>query len=145
MDSHKTNKARTFWYPQFSQKTNEKNWLYYYGASSQIVFIRYLGELKTWKIHFKVKWPLVSTFCTKIIFILFFHKVFNTFQKVFKKCSIFFFVFSPMEFTANYLKSTLDCDNKNLFKLPRRYLLKTKLLLVFPLIFLIACKLARDP
>ena len=30
-------------YPQFSRKTNKKIRLYYYGTSSQTVFVRYLG------------------------------------------------------------------------------------------------------
>ena len=33
------------WYLQFSQKTNKKIQLYYYGTSSQIVFVQFLGEL----------------------------------------------------------------------------------------------------
>ena len=41
---------------QFSQKTNEKLRLYYYGTSSQIVFVRFLGELKTPKRHFEINW-----------------------------------------------------------------------------------------
>ena len=40
----------SFWYLQFSQK----NWLYYYGTSSWIVFIRFLGEVKTTKRHFEI-------------------------------------------------------------------------------------------
>ena len=32
-----------FWYPQFSQKTNEEIQLYYCGTSSQIIFVRFLG------------------------------------------------------------------------------------------------------
>ena len=35
--------------------------LYYYGTSSRIiVFIRFLGELKTPKIHFEINWPLTA-------------------------------------------------------------------------------------
>ena len=45
-------------YLQFSQKTNEKNRLCYHGTSSRIVFIRFLGELKTLKRHFEINWPL---------------------------------------------------------------------------------------
>ena len=47
-----------FWNLQFSQKTNEKIRLYYYGTSSWIVFVRFLGELKTPKRHFEIDWPL---------------------------------------------------------------------------------------
>ena len=50
----------SFWYLQFSQKTNEKIRLYYYGTSSRIVFVRFLGELKTPKRHFEINWPLAS-------------------------------------------------------------------------------------
>ena len=50
-----------FLYLQFSQKTNKKIWLYYYGTSSWIIFIRFLGELKAPKRHFKINWPLVHT------------------------------------------------------------------------------------
>ena len=48
----------SFWYLQFSQKTNKKIRLYYYGISSRIVFVRFLGELKTQKRHFEINWPL---------------------------------------------------------------------------------------
>ena len=41
-----------------SQKTNEKILLYYYGTSSRIVFVRFLGELNTLKRHFEINWPL---------------------------------------------------------------------------------------
>ena len=44
----------SFWYLQFSQETNEKIQLYYYGTSSRIVFLRILGELKTPKRHFQI-------------------------------------------------------------------------------------------
>ena len=37
----------SFRYPQLSQKKNEKIRLYYYGTSSLIFFVRFLGELKT--------------------------------------------------------------------------------------------------
>ena len=50
----------SFWYVQFSQKTNEKSRLYYYGTSSRIVFVCFLGELKTLKRHFEINWPLVT-------------------------------------------------------------------------------------
>ena len=39
-------------------KTNENIQLYYYGTSSRIVFVRFLGVLKTQKRHFKMNWPL---------------------------------------------------------------------------------------
>ena len=48
----------SFWYLQFSQNTNEKNWLYYYGTSSRIVLVRLLAELKTSKRHFEINWRL---------------------------------------------------------------------------------------
>ena len=38
---------------------NKKVWLYYYGTSSQIVFVRFLGELKTPKRRFEINWPLI--------------------------------------------------------------------------------------
>ena len=50
----------SFGYLQFSQKTNEKNWHYYYGTSSRIVFVRFLGKLKTPKRHFEINWPLLN-------------------------------------------------------------------------------------
>jgi ADP-dependent phosphofructokinase/glucokinase len=37
---------------------NEKIWLYYYNTSIWIVFVRFLGELKTPKRHFEINWPL---------------------------------------------------------------------------------------
>ena len=43
---------------QFSQKKNEKIQLYYYGTSSRIVFVHFLGELKTPKRHLESNWPL---------------------------------------------------------------------------------------
>ena len=49
----------SFWYLQFSQKINKKFWIYYYGTSSRIVFVLFLGELKTPKRHFEINWPLV--------------------------------------------------------------------------------------
>ena len=59
----------SFWYLQFSQKTNEKIRLYYYGTSSRIVFVRFLGELKTPKRHFEINWPLVlSRISVKCLF-----------------------------------------------------------------------------
>ena len=36
------------------KKTNEKIPLYYYGTSSRIIFVCFLGELKTPKRHFKI-------------------------------------------------------------------------------------------
>ena len=33
-----------FWYPQFSQKMNEKNRIYYYDTSGRLVFVRFLGR-----------------------------------------------------------------------------------------------------
>jgi hypothetical protein len=50
----------SLWYLQFSRKTNKKIRLYYYGTSSPILFVRFLGELKTPKIHFEINWPLSS-------------------------------------------------------------------------------------
>ena len=48
----------SLWYLQLSQKTNENIWLYYYGTSGRIVFVRFLGELKSPKRHFEINWPL---------------------------------------------------------------------------------------
>ena len=48
----------SFWYFQFSHKTNEKIQLYCYGTSRQIVFVRFLGELETPRRHFEINWPL---------------------------------------------------------------------------------------
>ena len=56
-----------FWYLQFSQKTSKKIRLYYYGTSSWIDFVRFLGELKTPKRHFEINWPLNSATCRIII------------------------------------------------------------------------------
>ena len=41
------------------KKTNEWIRLYYYGAASCTIFVCFLGELKTPKRHFEIKWPLV--------------------------------------------------------------------------------------
>jgi hypothetical protein len=59
-DQRSVNFKMSFWYLQFSQKTNEKIQLYYYGTSSRIVFDRFLGELKTPKIHFEINSPLAD-------------------------------------------------------------------------------------
>ena len=48
-------------YLPFSQKMNEKIRLYYYGTSSQIVSIRFLGELKTPKGHIEINLPLKAS------------------------------------------------------------------------------------
>ena len=40
------------------QKTNKQLRLYYFGASSQIVFVHFLGELKTPKRQFEINWHL---------------------------------------------------------------------------------------
>ena len=48
----------SIWYFQFFQKTNKKIWLYHYGTSSRIVFIRFSEELKIPKRHFEINWPL---------------------------------------------------------------------------------------
>ena len=50
----------SFWYLQFSQKTNEKIPLYFFSTLSQIVFVHFLGELKTPKRHFEINWPLTK-------------------------------------------------------------------------------------
>ena len=44
-------------YFEFSQNTIKE--FDYYGTSSPIVFIHFLGELKTQKWHFEINWPLV--------------------------------------------------------------------------------------
>ena len=36
----------SFWYLQFSQKTNEKIRLYYYDTSGRLVFVRFLEEIE---------------------------------------------------------------------------------------------------
>ena len=45
-------------------KNEQKNWLYYNGTLSRIVFVRLLGELKIPKIYFEINWPLsgIKTF-----------------------------------------------------------------------------------
>ena len=48
------NFVMSFWYHQFSRTTNEKIRLYYYGTSSLIIFVRFLGELKTPERHFEI-------------------------------------------------------------------------------------------
>ena len=50
----------SFWYLQFSKKMNERIRIYYYGTSSPIVFVHFLGELKIPKRHFEINWPLDS-------------------------------------------------------------------------------------
>ena len=45
-------------YLQFSQNINETIQLYYYATSSRIVFVCFLGELKTPKRHFEINCPL---------------------------------------------------------------------------------------
>ena len=50
----------TFWYLQFSQKTNKKfDITKYYGTSSRIVSVRFFGDLKTQKRHSEINWPLI--------------------------------------------------------------------------------------
>jgi hypothetical protein len=44
----------SFWYLQFFLKMNEKIRPNYYGTSSEIVFVRFLEELKTPKRHFEI-------------------------------------------------------------------------------------------
>ena len=58
----------SFWYLQFSQK-GTKIRLYNHGTSSRIIFIRFLGELKTRKGHFEINWPLVVTMHQKNIWV----------------------------------------------------------------------------
>ena len=53
----------------FLKKTNEKIRIYYYGTSSRIVFVSFLGESKTPKRLFEINWPLVVSelvVCRKI-------------------------------------------------------------------------------
>ena len=51
--------------------TKKFNFTYYYGTSSRIVFVSFLGELKTPKRNFEINWPLVCvskrsyTYCVK--------------------------------------------------------------------------------
>ena len=51
----------SFWYLQFSQKSEKKIdfTTTTYDTSSRIVFVHFLGELKTQKRHFEINWPLV--------------------------------------------------------------------------------------
>ena len=44
---------RTFWYPQFFQKTNEKIRLKYYDTSGRLVFVRFLEEFEETKKTFR--------------------------------------------------------------------------------------------
>ena len=51
----------SFWYLQFSQKTNEKKKIDFttmVPSASWIVFVCFLGELKIPKRHFEINWPL---------------------------------------------------------------------------------------
>ena len=57
----KFNFKRTFWHPQFFQKTNKKIPPNYYDTSDRIV--RFLDVLKTPKRHLEINWPL-SNFVT---------------------------------------------------------------------------------
>ena len=43
----------------FNSLQTKKNQPYYYGTSSRIVFVCFLGELKTPKRYFEINWPLV--------------------------------------------------------------------------------------
>ena len=43
------NFKKTFWYPQFLQKTNQKIRLNYYDTSSWLVFVRFLEEFEDTK------------------------------------------------------------------------------------------------
>ena len=49
IDKGSINFKRTFWYPQFFQKMNEKIQLYYYDTSGRLVFVRFLGEIEDTK------------------------------------------------------------------------------------------------
>ena len=44
----------THWYPQFFQKTNEKNRLYYYDTSGALFLFLFWEKLKTPKRHFEI-------------------------------------------------------------------------------------------
>ena len=48
---------------------NKKNQLFYYGTSSRIIFVRFLGELKSPKRHFEINWPLVLHSIYYLIFL----------------------------------------------------------------------------
>ena len=52
------NFKRTFWYPQFSQKTNENNSTWGIIVVKSIFFVLFLGELKIPKRHFEINLPL---------------------------------------------------------------------------------------
>ena len=60
----------SFWYLQFSQKTNEKIWLYYYGTQVEL-FLFLFGELKTPKRHFEINWPLGDKSKTALTILIF--------------------------------------------------------------------------
>ena len=49
-----------FWYLQISQKTNKTIQLCHYDISSWIVFVHFLGQLKTPKRHIEINRPLAS-------------------------------------------------------------------------------------
>ena len=48
----------SFWYLQFPQKMNKKQFDFRYDRSKVFFFIRFLGELKTPQRHFEINWPL---------------------------------------------------------------------------------------
>ena len=52
-------------------RKTKKNQLYYYGTSTRINFVCFLGELKTPKRLFKINWPLNSS-CKKLWKFLYF-------------------------------------------------------------------------
>ena len=53
----------TFLYSQFSQNLNKKIQLNHYNTLGRLVFVHFLGELKTSKRHFEINWPLKTSFC----------------------------------------------------------------------------------
>ena len=46
----------------FNSKRNKNIWFYYYGNSSQIVFVCFSGKLKKPKRHFEINWPWKTVF-----------------------------------------------------------------------------------
>ena len=58
LSKRSNNFKRTFRYPQFFQKTNEKIGLNYYYTSGWIFSFVFWKNLKTPKKHFEINWPI---------------------------------------------------------------------------------------
>ena len=92
----------SFLYLQFSQKTNEKIWLYYYGTSSRIVFVNFLGELKPPKRHFEINWPLCTSFWENASFSFGYRVVFLSTVAINRK------VWDTYDYTLKMLKEIMS-------------------------------------